>query len=124
MRLRPRTAADPAEVARLGKVLLLGRDAALRSWAAQALAERGLVSAYAYLRHAFWDPVESVRESAVQAVAALAVRQSAAELEALYARSGPRMRQIILRAVRRIGCRPEFDAVLRLARDEIPSRRV
>jgi hypothetical protein len=122
MRIRPRTAVDPAEVAGLGKVLLMSREASRREWAARTLAERGMVCAYAYLRHAFWDPVESVRESAVQAVAALAVRQSAAELAALYAWSGPKMRMSILRAVRRIDGGSGFDAVLRLARDDPDSR--
>lgn len=113
---RPPAARDPADVARLGKMLLMGRSAALRSWAADSLAERGMVSAYAYLRHALWDPDEKVRESAVHAVGSLAVRQSAGELAALYAWSGPRLRQAVLRAIRHIGCQSEFGGILGLAR--------
>jgi len=104
------------EVARLGKLLLAGRSPALRSWAAESLAERGLVGAYAYLRHALWDPDEGVRESAVRAVGALSVRQSAGELAALYAWSGPRLRRAVLHAVGRIGYRSDFDGILGLAR--------
>ena len=118
MRLRARASADPSEIAGLGKLLLMSRDASLRQWAARTLAERGMVSAYAYLRYALWDPVESVRESAVDAVAALAVRQSAAELTALYAWSAPRLRRAILRAAQRMGRGPGFEPVLRLARDD------
>jgi len=120
MRARPRM--DPAEVAGLGALLLSSREPALREGAARALADSGMVSAYAYLRHALWDPVESVQRCAVQAVAALAVRQSAGELAALYAWSGSRLRETILQAVRRIGCQAGFDAVLRLARDDPDSR--
>lgn len=123
MSLRPRTAADPADVARLGKLLLMGRNAALRAGAANTLAECGLVCAYAYLRHALWDPSEKVRESAVEAIGSLAVRQSAGELGALYAWSGPRLRRAVLRAVLRIGYRSEFDGILALARRD-PDRKV
>jgi HEAT repeat protein len=112
----------PAAVSRLGKTLLLGRDASLRSWAAHSLGELGMVSAYAYLRHALWDPAENVRKSAVEAIAALAVTQSAGELAALYAWSGPRLRRTVLRAVRRIGYRSVFDGILSLARDDPDSR--
>ena len=122
MRLRPRTAAEPSEVARLGKLLLMGRNAALRARAADMLAELGLVCAWAYLRHALWDPEEAVRESAVEAVGSLAVRQSAGELAALYAWSGPRLRRAVLRAVRRIGYRSEFDGILALAREDPDSK--
>jgi len=122
MRLRRRAAADPSDVARLGKLLLLGRNAALRARAADTLAELGLVCAWAYLRHALWDPDETVRESAVEAVGSLAVRQSAGELAAVYAWSGPRLRQAVLRAVRRIGYRSEFDGILALARGDPDSK--
>jgi HEAT repeat protein len=122
MSLRAAAAGEPADVARLGKMLLMGRNAALRAWAADALADRGMVSAYAYLRHALWDPDEKVRESAVQAIGSLAVRQSAGELAALFAWSGPRLRQAVLRAVRRIGCHSEFDGILALARRDPDSK--
>ncbi len=122
MRLRPRAAAEPSDVARLGKLLLLGRNAALRARAADTLAELGLVCAWAYLRHALWDPDETVRARAVQAVGSLAVRQSAGELAALYAWSGPRLRQEVLRAVLRIGYRSEFDGILLLARRDPDSK--
>jgi len=122
MSFRHGTAADPADVARLGKLLLIGRNAALRAWAANTLAEQGLVCAYAYLRHALWDPDEMVRESAVEAIGSLAVRQSAGELAALYAWSGPRLRQAVLRAVRRIGYWSEFDGILTLARRDPDSK--
>jgi HEAT repeat protein len=122
MGARPRAELDPEEVAGLGKLLLMGRTPSLREWAAGALAECGMVSAYAYLRHALWDPVESVQRSAVRAVASLSVRQCAGELAALYAWSGPRLRREILRAVRRIGSGSGFDAVLRLAQDDPDSR--
>jgi len=104
------------EVVRLGRLLLAGRSPALRAWAADCLADRGLVSAYAYLRHALWDPDEGVRESAVRAIGALCVRQCAGELAALYAWSGPRLRRAVLQAVGRIGYRSEFDGILGLAR--------
>jgi HEAT repeat protein len=112
----------PAGPAQLGKTLLLGRDASLRAWAARSLGERGQVSAYAYLRHALWDPAETVRETVVEAIGALAVIQSAGELAALYAWSGPRLRRTVLRAVRRIGYRSEFDGILSLAREDPDSR--
>ncbi len=104
------------EVVRLGTLLLAGHSAGLRAWAAEALAEGGLVSAYAYLRQALWDPDELVRASAVRAIGVLAVRQSAGELAALYAWSGPGVRREVLRAVGRIGLRAEFDGILALAR--------
>jgi HEAT repeat protein len=112
------TAREPAAVSQLGKTLLLGRDATVRAWAARTLGERGLVSAYAYLRHALWDPSETVRESAVDAIGSLAVIQSAGELASLYAWSGPRLRRSVLRAVKRIGYHSEFDGILSLARDD------
>ena len=112
--------ADPddrvPEVVRLGTLLLAGRSAGMRAWAADCLADRGRVSAYAYLRHALWDPDEGVRERAVYAIGALSVRQSAGELAALYAWSGPRLRRAVMQAVGRIGYRSEFDGILGLAR--------
>jgi len=104
-----------ADVQRLGKLLLSGKSAALRAWAADALGESGLVGAYAFLRRAIWDSDEKVRESAVHAIGSLAVRQSAAELAALYAWSGPRLRRAVLREVGRIGYQAEFDGILALA---------
>ncbi|MGA2640690.1 MAG: HEAT repeat domain-containing protein [Spirochaetia bacterium] len=118
MKAQPDSARNSAGTSRLGKTLLLGRHASLRAWAAQSLGESGQVSAYAYLRHALWDPAEAVRESAVEAIGALAVKQSAGELAALYAWSGPRLRRVVLRAVNRIGYRSEFDGILSLARDD------
>ena len=115
----PRT---PLSLAQLGKTLLLGKDASLRAWAARSLGERGHVSAYAYLRHGLWDPAEAVRQNVVEAIGALAVVQSAGELAALYAWSGPRLRRTVLQAVRRIGYRTEFDGILSLAREDPDSR--
>ena len=63
-----------------------------------------------------------MRESVVEAIGTLAVVQSAGELAALYAWSGPRLRRSVLRAVRRIGYRSEFDGILFLARDDPDSR--
>ena len=122
MQAQPDTDRKPAGTSQLGKTLLLGRDASLRAWAAHRLGERGQISAYAYLRHALWDPAEAVRESAVEAIAALAVIQSAGELAALYAWSGPRLRRTVLRAVNRIGYRSEFDGILALAREDPDAR--
>ena len=113
----------PAGLAQLGKTLLLGKDESLRAWAARSLGERGQVSAYGYLRHALWDPAEIVRESAVEAIGSLSVIQCAGELAALYAWSGPRLRRSVMRAVKRIGYRSEFDGILSLARDD-PDPRV
>jgi HEAT repeat protein len=107
-----------ADIPQLGKALLLCRHAGLRKLAARTLGERGQISAYAYLRYALWDPEEAVRESAVQAIADLAVVQSAGELADLYAWSGPRLRKAVLWAVNRIGYRTEFDGILSLARDD------
>jgi HEAT repeat protein len=109
-------------IAQLGKTLLLGRKESLRAWAAWTLGQRGQVSAYAYLRHALWDPAESVRESAVEAIGRLAVQQSAGELAALFAWSRPRLRRLIVSTVRRIGYRSEFDGILCLARQDPDSR--
>jgi HEAT repeat protein len=122
MGARPAADRDTVVMARLGRTLLRGQDAAMRAGAARRLGERGLVSAYAWLRHALWDPSEAVRESAVDAIAALAVVQSAGELAALYAWSGPRLRRAVLRAVNRIGYRSEFDGILSLARDDPDSK--
>jgi len=58
-----------ADIHRLGATLLMGRDASQRAGAAQRLGRQGFVSAYAYLRHALWDPAETVRASAVEASA-------------------------------------------------------
>ena len=106
---------DAGAVSRLGKVLLLSTSAERRAWAARALGERGSSVAYAYLRRALWDPEESVRASAVDAIGELTVIQSAGELAAVYAWSGPRLRRAILRIVRRIGTVSAFDGILRLA---------
>jgi HEAT repeat protein len=122
MRAQLEAARMPVRVAQLGKTLLLGKDESLRAWAAWSLGERGQLSAYAYLRHAVWDPAESVRESGVEAIGSLAVNQSAGELAALYAWSGQRLRRIIMRAVRRIGYRSEFDGILCLAREDPDAR--
>jgi len=115
-----RTAAD---VPRLGKVLLSSTSPKRRAWAARSLAEAGYISAYAYLRRALWDSEEEVRMSAVAAVGNLAVRQSAGELAALYAWSGPRLRREVLRAVQRIGSTPDFAGMLFLAAGD-PDREV
>jgi hypothetical protein len=61
--------------------------------------------------------------SAVAAVGNLAVRQSAGELAALYAWSGPRLRREVLRAVQRIGSTPDFAGMLFLAAGD-PDREV
>ena len=107
-----------ADIHRLGTTLLMGRDASQRAGAARRLGRQGFVSAYAYLRHALWDPAETVRASAVEAIGALAVGQSAGELAALYAWSGPRLRRAVLRAVHRIGYSSGFEGILSLARDD------
>jgi HEAT repeat protein len=110
------------DVCRLGATLLHGTNAAQRAAAARHLGAQGFVSAYAYLRHALWDPDETVRASAVDAIGALAVSQSAGELAALYAWSGPRLRRAVLRAARRIGVPSAFDGILALARDDPDAR--
>jgi len=122
MRARPEAPRETAGTSQLGKTLLLCRNGALRAWAARTLGECGQVSAYAWLRHALWDPEEAVRESAVDAIASLAVTQSAGELADVYAWSGPRLRRAVLRAVNRIGYRSEFDGILFLAREDPDSR--
>ncbi|MGA2975115.1 MAG: HEAT repeat domain-containing protein [Spirochaetia bacterium] len=114
---------DSLEVPRLGKVLLLSSNPERRAWAARTLGERGQVAAYAYLRRALWDPEEDVRATVVDAIAALAVRQSAGELAAVYAWAGPRLRRGVVRAVGRIGGGSQFDGILRLAAED-PDRRV
>lgn len=106
------------DIRRLGATLLRGADAPRRAQAARQLGRQGFVSAYAYLRHALWDPDESVRLTAVEAIGVLAVGQSAGELAALYAWSGPRLRRTVLQAVARIGYRSAFDGILALARDD------
>jgi hypothetical protein len=123
MGARPAADRDTVVMARLGRTLLRGQDAAMRAGAARRLGERGLVSAYAWLRNALWDPSEAVRESAVDAIAALAVVQSAGELAALYAWSGPRLRREVMRAVRRIGSTADFAGMLFLAAGD-PDREV
>lgn len=120
--MRAGDSAGFADIRRLGTTLLAGRDASQRAGAARSLGERGFVSAYAWLRHALWDPAETVRASAVEAIGALAVGQSAGELAALYAWSGPRLRRAVLRALRRIGYRSGFDGILALARDDPDAR--
>jgi HEAT repeat protein len=118
----PASLAGHDDIRRLGTALLIDRDASQRAVAARSLGERGFVSAYAYLRHALWDPAETVRASAVEAIGALAVGQSAGELAALYAWSGPRLRRAVLRAVHRIGYRSAFDGILALAKDDPDAR--
>ena len=113
---------DLSEVRHLGAMLLAGKDVAQRAVAAQLLGQRGFVSAYAYLRRALWDPAETVRARVVEAIGDLAVSQSAGELAALYAWSGPRLRRAVLRAVHRIGCGSAFDGILALARDDPDAR--
>ena len=112
-----------ADVPRLGKVLFLSASPERRAWAARSLAEAGCISAYAYLRRALWDSDEEVRMSAVAAVGILAVRQSAGELAALYACSGPRLRREVVRAVQRIGSAADFAGMLFLAAGD-PDREV
>ena len=111
-----------SDLCRLGATLLQGRNAAERAAAARHLGAQGFISAYAYLRHALWDPEESVRASAVDAIGALAVSQSAGELAAVYAWSGPRLRRAVLRAARRMGVPSAFDGILALARDDPDAR--
>ena len=111
-----------SDVCRLGSTLLHGVSAAERAAAARHLGAQGFVSAYAYLRHALWDPDESVRATAVEAIGALAIRQSAGELAAVYAWSGPRLRRAVLRAARRMGVPSAFDGILALARDDPDGR--
>jgi len=110
------------DVRRLGAMLLGSDHAAQRAAAARRLGACGFVSAYASLRQALWDPDEGVRVSAVNAIGALAVRQSAGELAALYAWSGPRLRRAVLRAVQKIGLSSVFDGILTLARDDPDAR--
>jgi HEAT repeat protein len=111
------------DVPRLGKVLLLSTNSERRAGAARALGARGSFTAYAYLRLALWDPDESVRASAVDAIGELSVMQSAGELAAVFAWSGPRLRRAIVRTVRRFGMGSSFDGILRLASLD-PDRRV
>lgn len=114
---------DSLAVPRLGKVLLLSSSHERRAWAARTLGELGHTAAYAYLRRALWDPHEDVRATVVDAIAALAVSQSAGELAAVYAWSGSRLRRGVVRAVGRIGGGSQFDCLLRLAAED-PDRRV
>jgi hypothetical protein len=103
------------EVPRLGKVMLLSRRPGVRAWAARELGRAGWRSAYSWLRRALWDRDEQVRVSAVRAIRQLDVRQSAGELAALYAWSGPRVRREVLRTAGRLGRGADFSGVWSLA---------
>jgi len=111
-------AEGPASVARLGKALLLCRNAGIRAHAASALGESGCLSAYAWLRKALWDRDEEVRARVVDAVGRLRIAQSAGELAAVFAYASPRVRRLIVRAARRIGWAAEFSGLLRIAEDD------
>jgi hypothetical protein len=114
---------DAAEVHRLGKVLLLSASPDTRAWAARALGDRGQLCAYAWLRRALWDPDEEVRLSAVESISRLSVSQSAPELAAAYAWSGPRLRRGIVAAARRMDRAGAFGDILRMAAED-PDPRV
>jgi hypothetical protein len=119
----PRESADRLEeLHRRGRVLLMSVSPARRAECARWLGASRCLSAYAYLRQAFWDPEEGVRISSVLAVGDLAVRQSGGELAALYAWSRPRVRRAILQTVERIGWVPGFDGILSMAAGDTDRR--
>jgi HEAT repeat protein len=121
---RPRTAEKGTDVFSLGRTLLFDPEPGERARAARDLGWTGKVSGYAFLRKAFLDRDERVRTAAVRATGALRIQNSAADLGALFSRSGPLLKREILAAVGKIGSGNGFSGIVSLGlRDGDPSIR-
>jgi hypothetical protein len=120
---RPRPAEKGTDIYSLGRTLLFDPEPGERARAARDLGWTGNVSGYAFLRKAFLDRDERVRTAAVRAVGTLRIQGSAADLGALFLRSGPLLKKEILSAVGKIGS-SGFSGIVSLGlRDENPAIR-
>lgn len=120
-----RTPNAPVDLEALGQIAETARSPEMRAFAVRKLGRSGKKSAYRFVRKALFDPSPIVVGSAVEAVAALGILQSAGELASVYIRSDREVRRQVLSALESLGLENDgFSSVLDLAmRDRHPELR-
>ena len=107
-----------SEIQRLGRELTESRDPNVRLFACRSLANSGRRCAYAYIRHALYDPSELVVLSAVEAVTALGIRQAYGDFGSVYSRGSDRVRKAVLRVIEAGSALEQFRSVVLQALDD------
>ncbi len=83
----------------IGQLLLNGKTASMRAFAAKRLGFSGQKGAYVYLKRALEDPSEAVVLAAVEAIGRLRITISARELEATFESGSRAVKMAVLQAV-------------------------
>lgn len=111
-RAKRRSSGAPQDIHSLGRLVLEGKVAEMRSFAAKRLGSSGKKSAYPYLKKALYDESELVVCSAVEAIGVLRIVQSAGDLSAVFSRGSGRVKHAVLDTVEKIGRRQSFSPIL------------
>lgn len=114
----PRNEVSLSEIQRLGRELTESSDPNVRLFACRSLANSGRRSAYAYIRHALYDPSELVVLSAVEAVSTLGIRQAYADFGSVYSRGSERVRRTVLQGIEESSALEQFRSVVLQALDD------
>ena len=96
----------------IGQLLMKGKTASMRAFAAKRLGFSQQKGAYVYLRQALQDPSEAVVLAAVEAIGRLRVSISAEALEALFEGSSRAVKLAILQTVEMCGTKNVFVGIL------------
>lgn len=83
----------------IGQLLLNGKTASMRAFAAKRLGFSGQKGAYVYLKRALEDPSEPVVLAAVEAIGRLRITISARELESTFDSGSRAVKMAVLQAV-------------------------
>jgi len=83
----------------IGQLLLNGKTASMRAFAAKRLGFSGQKGAYVYLKRALDDPSESVVLAAIEAIGRLRITISAKELESTFEAGSRSVKMAVLQAI-------------------------
>ncbi|MDZ7795138.1 MAG: DnaJ domain-containing protein [Spirochaetia bacterium] len=109
---QPSTGEAKKSIYEIGQLLLRGKTASMRAFAARRLGFSQQKGAYVYLRKSLQDPSEAVVLAAVEAIGRLRVSISAEELEALFEGSSRPVKLAILQTVEMCGTKNVFLGIL------------
>ena len=115
---RERTGAGEAEdtdIYSYGQLLVSGRSADMRAFAARRLGNSGKRSAYPFLRKGLNDENEVVVESCIKAIGTIKIYQSAGDLSAVFSRGSVKIKLCVLETVKNIGFTGGFRNIIVLA---------
>lgn len=96
----------------IGQLLLNGKTASMRAFAAKRLGFSGQKGAYVYLKRALEDPSESVVLAAVEAIGRLRITISASELESTFEVGSRAVKMAVLQAIETSTRKAVFMAIL------------